>query len=590
VSVSGARAGAGDLDPSFGIGGKVVTDFEGSFDRARAVAVQPDGKTVAAGAAGVPGGGLRFGVARYAVDGQLDPSFGNGGRVTIGFGGLADEATGVAVQPDGRIVVGGTSNFGRIALARLNPDGSPDTTFGSNGTVVVDAPTGSSEQLAALALAPDGKIVTAGNRIAPQVFLVARFGSNGALDASFGSGGKVTTSFGTAFALGRAVAVQPDGRIIAAGTQGGGTQSFALARYNVDGSLDSGFGSAGRVTTDFDFFAGVGGVAVTPAGQIVAAGSTSGATTRFALARYNSNGDLDPTFGAGGKVTSFAAAGASALALEPDGKIVAAGFATVGASGDRDFAVARYNVDGSIDATFGDGGLVTTDFGGINDFAFAMANAPTGQVVVGGATSTNDFGLARYTLTADNTPPIIGLLVGGTLGLNGWYTSDVAVSWSVSDPDSAISAQVGCSPSSITNDTSGITLTCTATSAGGTSSRTITIRRDATPPTLSCAATPASLWPPSGQLVPVAASIDVRDDLSGARGFVLEGVDGGGGDAASDVIGWTIGEPDTSGFLRAERPGFDAARTYRLIYFGSDNAGNKALCVVEVAVPHDQRP
>jgi uncharacterized delta-60 repeat protein len=222
--------------------------------------------------------------------------------------------------------------------------------------------------------------------------------SVGVLDSKFGNKGTVLTDFG-AWDLARGLAVQPDGKLIAAGEGG---DSFALARYKSNGSLDTNFGSGGKVTTDFST---TNAVALQGDGKIVVAGSVTEpgtADSDFALARYNSNGTLDDTFGSGGKVTTeigeFTSGGfddrADAVAIQQDGKIVAAGVADNGS--DNDFALVRYNPDGSLDGTFDSDGKVTTDFlGGSFDTAHAVALQDDGKIVAGGE-SGNSFALARY--------------------------------------------------------------------------------------------------------------------------------------------------------------------------------------------------
>jgi uncharacterized delta-60 repeat protein len=260
--------------------------------------------------------------------------------VTTDLGGF-DLALGVAHQPDGKIVAAGQggSDFD-FAVARYNPDGSLDPSFGSGGSVTTDF--GGSEAATAVAIQADGKIVTTGSTFSAgvQKFALARYSATGSLDPSFGSGGTVTTDFGLGSGFGGALAVQSDGKIVAAGRAG---SDFVLARYNGDGSPDAGFGSGGNVTTDFGgvVFDAAFAVALQANGKIIVAGSAfSFPAADFALARYNPDGSLDPSFGSGGKVTTdFGGFDvAFGVALQPDGKIVAAG---QGGSG-SDFALARY--------------------------------------------------------------------------------------------------------------------------------------------------------------------------------------------------------------------------------------------------------
>ena len=187
----------------------------------------------------------------------------------------------------------------------------------------------------------------------------------------------------------------------------------------------------------------------------------------------------------------------------------------------------------------------------------------------------------------DPTPPAIVPTVEGQVGDNGWYTGDVTVTWSVVDPQSSVVTS-GCAPMKITADTAGTTLTCIATSDGGTSSASVTVRRDATPPAVTCTPTPSRLWPPNGKLVPVAVDVTVTDATSGPGPFRL--VTGSANDGDSeDIVGFELGTPDVAGALRAERVGTGSGRVYSLAYTAHDLAGNSAGCVATVGVPHDQR-
>jgi uncharacterized delta-60 repeat protein len=237
-------------------------------------------------------------------------------------------------------------------------------------------------------------------------FALARYNSDGTLDASFGAGGIVTTDFAASLTQAFSVALQPDGKIVAAGqTFINGSLDFALARYNRDGTLDASFGTGGTVTTDF---AGersrqdrAFSVAVQPDGKIIAAGQATIRSFDFALARYNRDGTLDASFGTGGTVTTSFGNGsfdfARSVALQPNGKIVAAG--QVLFIGGFDFALARYSRDGTLDASFGTGGTVTTDFAGSDDGALSVGVQPNGKIVAAGQAIIGGrilFGLARY--------------------------------------------------------------------------------------------------------------------------------------------------------------------------------------------------
>jgi uncharacterized delta-60 repeat protein len=414
-----AQASPGDLDPTFGTGGKVTTDFVGGHDQARALVVTADGRLVAAGLATGEATNLDFALARYNPDGSLDPSFGNGGEVTTDFGGFPpdDHAHSLVQQADGKLVVAGgvfrsDGDFDNdFALARYNPDGSLDASFGNGGIVLTDFADG--EEAHALALQADGKLVAAGVAFtsgAGQMFGLARYNPDGSLDASFGNGGTVTTAFGSGIVQPSGLAVQADGKLVAAGSVlVGSTLDFALVRYQPNGTLDQTFGKAGRVTTqitrsDDDAQA----LALQADGKLVLAGSANvGGHFDFALARYRPNGTLDRTFGKAGKVTTDFTGpdnsdAANALAVQADGKLVAAGVAFTGGVGE-DFALARYQRDGSLDPAFGTGGKVTTDFAGSTAFESvnALAVQADGNLVAAGvaqvaAGAQPDFALARY--------------------------------------------------------------------------------------------------------------------------------------------------------------------------------------------------
>src|SRR5213078_3530124 len=194
----------GDLDPTFGTEGKVLTDFDHSTDIAHAVAIQADGKLIVVGTTYQDNdfSSEDFAVARYNPDGTLDKTFGAGGKVQTDFPGLAAVASSVVIQPDGKIVVAGGAFplftfLGDFKVVRYNPNGSLDTSFGDGGIVTTTFPEGS--YAFALALQSDGKIIAVGSANSPvnyYDFAAARYLANGTLDSTFGTGGKVSTDFG----------------------------------------------------------------------------------------------------------------------------------------------------------------------------------------------------------------------------------------------------------------------------------------------------------------------------------------------------------------------------------------------------------
>ena len=411
-----AHAASGGLDPTFGIGGKVTRDFFGNRDEARAVAITPNEKIVVAGFARSgtdqgPDSLLEdFALERYKTDGAIDASFGSGGDVFTDFGGSQDRANDVLIQANGKIVAAGGTCTGinfdvcDFALARYNPDGSPDPSFGTGGKVITHF-AGVSTLAFSIAVQPGGKIVAAGLAFGGSGFdfALARYHADGSLDARFGSGGMLTTDLASGDDFGNAVVVLPTGKIVAAGAAfNGATFDLALVRYDATGTLDPSFGVGGKVFTDLGSTDDeIQDLALQADGRIVALGETFDATgVAFALARYEADGALDAGFGSGGSVTTDFGSGdaqGQSVAVQPDGKIVAAGGGLFGPN--VDFQLARYEGDGTLDAGFGTGGLVTTDFFGATDRALGMALQADGAIVLAGRAFngvSRDFALARY--------------------------------------------------------------------------------------------------------------------------------------------------------------------------------------------------
>jgi uncharacterized delta-60 repeat protein len=297
------------------------------------VALQPDGKLVVAGHEYryLKATGSDFVVARYNPDGSRDDTFSGDGLVTMDFGGHDDEARAVVVQPIGRIVVAGYSieldaddvPSRDFAVARYDPDGTLDATFSGDGKRTTDF---ADDTAYDVAVQPDGKIVVGGS--ASGGFALVRYDQDGHLDPAFSGNGRVTVGLTDAQGTGaRAIIVQPTGKIVAAG---GASGDFALARFGPDGSLDASFGGDGVVTTDF----GEGGGSTSRAaasdvvlrsGRLLAAGHANG---DFALARYELDGDLDHGFSGDGMLTTdmgYDGVIASSLAISPDGRIVVGG-------------------------------------------------------------------------------------------------------------------------------------------------------------------------------------------------------------------------------------------------------------------------
>ncbi|HEX7185078.1 MAG TPA: delta-60 repeat domain-containing protein [Thermoanaerobaculia bacterium] len=527
-----AAGAAGDLDPSFGVGGKVITRFEPIGGRAAALVIQPDGKIVAAGV--VPrSGGSDFTLVRYLPDGTLDASFGSGGIVTTVFPGRSSEVTALALQPDGKIVAAGkVSGAGHLqedfGLARYHPDGSLDTGFGSGGLVTTDF--GGFDLAEGVALLPDGRIAVAGTRIVGQFhdFAVALYESNGSASAGFGAGGRVVTDFFGRDDVARDVLAQPDGRIVAVG--------YAF----------------------------------------------SPVATRVALARYNLDGSLDPSFSGDGKATTSDSILSSELgfaaALQPDGRIVVAGSRISGAN--FNFLVERYLPNGSPDTSFGTGGWATLDFFGEQDEAHAVALQPGGGIVLAGFARNGpdfvdyDFALARY------TP---GGLLDTSFGAAGRVTTDF---FGLTDQGYAAASQpdgrIVVAGYATEPDPSRIGQFALARYLGAV---------NAPPVITGVSASRTTLWPPNHKMIDVTVFYSVTDDRDPAPLCALsvtsnEPVNGtGDGDTAPD---WQVVDAHRVR-LRAERSGGGSGRVYTIVITCQDGDGASARQMVTVSVPRSAK-
>ncbi|MFI8320473.1 calcium-binding protein [Streptomyces sp. NPDC085529] len=395
-----ATAAPGDLDPTFDGDGRVVTDL-GGYAGAEGMVIQPDGRIVTIGYSYTTETSGDFTLTRYDTDGSLDPTFGGDGIVTTDFvGANNDEGRGLALQPDGKIVaVGGSTDWGgngAWAAARYLPDGSLDPTFGEGGKVLTEIDVDAIETAESVVVLSDGRIVAGGS--SNGLWSLVRWDASGVPDPGFDGDGRVTTPFGTGCCQGVSDLVpQADGRIVAVGHADG----LALTRYLEDGSLDTSFDGDGRVTTGL----GTGeGVELQSDGRIIVAGKEGNS---FLVARFTTGGAPDPSFDGDGRVlTSFGPedGGAMDVALQSDGRIVAAG------SYGGDFALARYNTGGSLDPDFGGDGKVTTDFGGSSDGAARVALQSDGKIVAAGLAGTaysldGHRGLARYLGGGGVEPP-----------------------------------------------------------------------------------------------------------------------------------------------------------------------------------------
>ena len=413
------RAADGDLDLTFGVGGKVVTDFGSPREHAAGIVIDGSGRTIVVGTTS-DYTQINVALARYTTAGALDATFGTGGKVVTGIGPLGAVGNDVTIDRHGKLVVIGESLVERtdgdlsyispdFAVARYNDDGSLDTTFGTGGIVTKDM--GLYSRAMRVAVDANNRIVLAGYASSPASGMtVLRYNEDGNLDSTFGNAGVVQTVVGdNSLGQGHALAIDGSNRIVVAGVAYiGGDSNFALARYNEDGSLDSSFGSGGVVIADVAVGESANAVVIDATGRIVAAGSGSSAADPqpdFVVARFASDGTLDTSFNGTGLATmDFGGTydSATALLIGGGGKILVTGFTLTNTVG-GDFALARFNSDGTVDAAFGSGGQVVTDFSSTEDRGTALALDSTGRAIVAGTSSYQSgdnwydkFALARY--------------------------------------------------------------------------------------------------------------------------------------------------------------------------------------------------
>lgn len=410
IITTSVMATAGTLDPTFGTNGIVVTDLGGPSDAGVNIVLQPDGRIIMAGSAELDSNfpGYRTPViVRYDPDGTLDKTFGTDGKVTAVIRGLAR----VALQTDGKLVLGGSMNGG-LALARYTSTGRLDNNFGTNGVAIAGQDGNFSLLFGDLAIQADGKIVVVGTEETGghnYPCAIARFNGNGTLDEDFRIKIFDDTNFPDSLQLyPRAVALQSDGKIIMTGDMIAkeGDNDIILGRITTgpDPWLDPTFGTNGQgtvVTPLPNFTHGHGALAIQPDGKIVVAGTMTDSynplNENLVVARYNSNGTVDSTWGGSGIVITDLGKNevGNDLAIQTDGKIIVAGKRYNGSS--SDVLLVRYNSDGTLDTTFGDSGKVISDLGG-SESAAGVAIQSDGKVLATGE-KDGDAILARYSMS-----------------------------------------------------------------------------------------------------------------------------------------------------------------------------------------------
>lgn len=396
----------GTLDTTFNGNGKVLTAFGEFNSSVNSLAIQPDGRIIAAGAV-FNHVDSQFGLTRYNTDGSLDTTFGMGGKVVSDFSVSKMSLNSIVLQSDGKIIGGGIiyNNYtdAQFVLARYNSNGTLDTTFETDGIII-----GSSFHISSVILQSDGKIIVAGFSFvgSSRNFQMYRYNNGGDVDTSFGVSGIVTTPIGGKdFA--HDVALQTDGKIILSGashnSSGEYNSDFAIVRYHVNGTLDTTFGTSGIKIIDIDDIDEARSVKIQTDGKIVLTGwsySSSGSPYFYKIMRLLANGNLDTNFGTDGTVITPVSFGVSSESIEiqNDGKIISAGSYSNG--GYNDIAMTRHDINGDLDPTFGVNGIVITPFS-----TTCQANSlalSAGRIIVGGEAGTTggtyspDFAVLRY--------------------------------------------------------------------------------------------------------------------------------------------------------------------------------------------------
>jgi uncharacterized delta-60 repeat protein len=390
--------GSGSLDTSFGAGGFVTLNLPGNTSRITALTVQSDGKIVAVGPSD-NSNTRNFIVVRLNPDGSPDFSFDGDGLLTVDFGG-SDEATAVAVQPDGKIVVAGWSagpggNDVNLAVARINTNGSFDSFFHGDGKVVTDNGVDLELKDVVLTLQSDGKIIVAGpNAVTGEAkkLVMVRYASDGNLDTTFGTGGIVLNAKPPEV---QSLFLQPDGKIVVVNANVFG---LTIARFNTNGTLDLSFGGGDGIAVGSN-------PNVSSSAMLLQGDKLVGLRSGLAagLVRVNlADATLDTSFGTGGIAdTGFGTSLSGAVAAQTDGKLIFAGTTSVSNTVPA-FALARFNTNGSLDTSFGAGGRVATNFplvgGGNNaqESAREVAIQSDGKIILAGQSAGGEFSFVRY--------------------------------------------------------------------------------------------------------------------------------------------------------------------------------------------------
>lgn len=382
-------------DPGFGTDGVVNTSLDPGYDGAYAMALQPDGRIVITGTAGSVGD-LQVLVARYNSDGTLDATFDEDGINTFDIAG-DDYGYAIALQPDGKILVAGTSKTGSntdIIVLRLDAQGQLDASFGPDGLRVLDG-SSNNDKANAIAVRPDGRILVAGNAAldGKECMLLAQFDADGTLDPDFGASGILKLLVGTDNCQANALVLLDDGRCVVGGssfTDDATRYDMAVCRVLADGTLDGSFSDDGKVVVPVSADSDKGyALAVRPDGHVLIGGvrnETSSSQATVVVAQLDADGTPDASFGTDGIASLFAGgfpSRAEDILLQPDGKVLVCGTASPAAT-QRDAYLCRLEADGTPDVGFGDNGELRYGAPGLYRETPTLVLQPDGKVVIGG--------------------------------------------------------------------------------------------------------------------------------------------------------------------------------------------------------------
>lgn len=431
----------GTIDSTFATNGVLkLSPYQAGTDIANAVAVLPDNKILMAGITD-PGNFLWDAVVyRVNSNGTVDSTFGINGSSIFDVGGNQDYVQDMKVLTDGSILVAGGAYDGladvNFAAAKLNADGVVDSSFGINGRFVMSLYPEDGEDIAnAVAVQPDGKIILAGSGYIPNVgthLAMLRLNENGTLDSTFGDNGMVITNSGYENDVAYDILILSDGHILLCGYADALAQQVLIEKFSETGALDSSFGTGGIALYDLNPGNDVAwAIRMHPNGKIMAAGrkGAGNGKTDYMVMAINANGTLDTGFGIGGVASKNININDAALdmLIEPSGKIVLAGSSGGGLLGSQDFSICRFNENGSVDNTFGTNGATVSEIGTFFSEAAAIGRQSDGKLVVAGKSADFDNDIALVRYFSD--PVVATCDMPVNLVTSGITSNSAMLSW-----------------------------------------------------------------------------------------------------------------------------------------------------------------